>query len=851
MQDNNYSKRRYYLNKKGPNYSYTSPYNNEKNKYKNLKLSEKVNYNQRYLGLRSNDSNESENINSKNKKEQKDIVKDNISFNNKLNNYIQCSKDVSNYKSNDNNNNNKSLNYYKSPTRYNYLNKTNNNDNKNNRYYNYMNKKPDYKTVINNNESKDNLSNNNNNGPKSKNKKIIINNYDYNKIFTNQTYDNNFEKSKNKNNEKEKIPVIVVEKNRRYRFTTHNNYNERKKIIRIQAVWRGYFLRKIAVGSIKKYIGFIALFKYLDSIINSNKHKIFREIINLFKKHSNKNTENLKFKYKNLNVVSNEDKNNKEKNKQNNCNDKSNNTNSNKRYRNFNFLKSKKNNNTDKGLFKNNYIFNNVKFEPLSSSYNSNNLNNNNNNNNNNNKKGVTIFFINREKEKEKEREKEERKKEQIEREKENEKRKLEREQRRKEQIEREKENENRRLEKLRKEKELKEKREKDLKEKLEKLRLENEKKEKERKEKEKKERRERIRREEKEKMNNVNNNDEDIFSKPIKIIYVPKKINMKNNYKYYQKRITRDKRNKMERLVKFLYKKCYKENYPLLLYQLKIIRKLNIAKIKLDSLYNIINKMQKKKLKNWLKIYRENVLNEKVREEIMKKNIFQIYKDKYNEELLENINIKYTKIPNKFMEKEISDIIIEDKNENEEDINNTIEEKIILRGNRKYLPKDNNKQILLRNILNKKINLENKNKYNILNNYFKKWNKRTNKYFEKEKPNIKLNLHSPDMEIRGKSKKKHIKIKFTRAITSKTSLGSIKSEDKSNSSIIHTKKMRIKNIVVNQTEYLTTTLLNNSQIYQNSINKNKKIIKLLYLIDKIDNKNSMYKVFKYWKKYV
>ena len=880
MQDNNYSKRRYYLNKKGQNSPYTSPINTDYNKYQNIKLSEKGNYNRRYEGIISNYSNESKNLNLKSNQEKKDIVKENISFyHRKNNNYLQYSTDNSNITNNDNNNR---LNTYNSPSRKNYLNKTNIKDNSNNRYNNYLNKKPDYKTVNQktNYESKDfydNKFNNNSNyynepSNKTKNKKTIINNYDYNKIFTNQTYDFNIEHLKNKNNyeDKKRHPIIIIEKNKRYRFSRHNGYDDKHKIIKIQSAWRGYFLRKITVGGIKKYIGFIALFKYLEKIVNAYKRSLFDDLINILKKKSN--AENLKYKYRKL--VKNEDKYNKE---QNNNNEKSNNNN--RRFRNFNLLRNnKKDNNTEKVLFQNNYIFNDDESDSVVGSYNT--------EKRNNNKTGVSIYFINKEKEKEREREKEQRKKEQIEREKENEKRRLEREQRKKEQIERE--NEIKRLEKLRKEKELKEKREKERlerirlekekeekekerrekerrekerrekerrekerreKERKEKERKEKERKEKERKEKERKEKerkeKEKIKNEEKEKLSDINNNEDDIFSKPIKIIYVPKKINMKNNYKY-QKRITRDKRNKIEKFVKFIYKKCYKENYPILLYQLKIILKLNITKIKIDSLYNIIKMIQKKQLKKWLKIYRENVLNEKVKEEIMKKNIFKSVKEKNNEKLE---NIKYTKTPNKFIENEINDIIIEDKNENEEEINSTIEEKIILRGKRKHLLKQSNKDIILRNILNKKIALENKNKFNILNNYFKKWNKTTNKYYEKAKSNIKINLHSPDMEIRQKSKKKHIKIKYSRAITSKTSIGSIKSEGKSNSSTIHTKKMRIKNVVVGQTEYLTTTLLNNSQMNMNNINKNKKTIKLLFLIDKIDNKNLMYKCFKYWKK--
>ena len=218
---------------------------------------------------------------------------------------------------------------------------------------------------------------------------------------------------------------------------------------------------------------------------------------------------------------------------------------------------------------------------------------------------------------------------------------------------------------------------------------------------------------------------------------------------------------------------------------------------------------------------------------------------EKKNENIYDNIN-------------EINDVIIEDNNENEEDINtienkneakieNKNEDKIILRGKRKYLSV-NNRFFLLNNIINKKINLEKKNNIDKLNKYFKYWNKYIRAYADDSKRTININLHSPDIEIRGnKSKKKHIRVKFTKAITSKTSIGSIKSEGKSNSSSIQTKKMRIKNIVVNPHEYLATTLLNN-QVYNNTNIKYKRYLKILLIMDKIDNKSMKYKCFKYWK---
>ena len=339
----------------------------------------------------------------------------------------------------------------------------------------------------------------------------------------------------------------------------------------------------------------------------------------------------------------------------------------------------------------------------------------------------------------------------------------------------------------------------------------------------------------------------------------MPKRVsafnNNKNSNKYYYKSIARVKKNKIERMIKYLYRKCYQKNFPVLLYQLKILRKLNILKLKISSLKNIFKLILRKQLKKYLKNYREAVLNEKVKEEVLKKNInlFKINKEKNtkdktpqnkkNEIIYQNVD-------------EITDIILEDNNENEDETNiindnkNENKEKIILRGKRKYLPK-NNKLSLLSNILGKKINLEKINCIELLDKHFKVWNKFINKYNDDSKPKIKINLHSPDIEIRGnKSKKKHVKVKFTKSMTSKTSIGSIKSEGKSNSSSIQTKKMRIKNVVVNPKEYITTTLLNNNLLYNNNANKtNKKFIKLLYIMDKIDNKTMKYKCFKFWKK--
>ena len=86
------------------------------------------------------------------------------------------------------------------------------------------------------------------------------------------------------NKEERRIPIIVVTKKPNKFKTSVNFFQKRKSIIRIQSAWRGYFLRKIAVGSIKKYIGFIALIKYLEKVLFKNIEYDFYEFLFLLKK---------------------------------------------------------------------------------------------------------------------------------------------------------------------------------------------------------------------------------------------------------------------------------------------------------------------------------------------------------------------------------------------------------------------------------------------------------------------------------------------------------------------------------------------------------------------------------------
>ena len=346
-------------------------------------------------------------------------------------------------------------------------------------------------------------------------------------------------------------------------------------------------------------------------------------------------------------------------------------------------------------------------------------------------------------------------------------------------------------------------------------------------------------------KRKNMNDLD-DIFNSPLKIIYVPKKISNKNRY-YFMKRITKIKKLKLEEFMKFIRKKFLSLYFTILKNQYKY----NSNFFKIKKLISTIDSIIKNYLRQNLKVYREKIIDKKVKEEIIKKNsLSQLneYKNKHikliketkflKENIIEKkpkIKLKINKIKNqkvKFLEKNLAnDIIIENicESENEE------ESQPINYKNKK----DNFS--LLNKIVSKKMN----DNLSILNKYFDQWKQFSDSFNDNGRPILNIrNMHSPDLEIRGnKSKKRYIKIKYSRALTSKTNLSSIVTEGRSNSSTssFYVKKMKVRNIMIN-----TATKL---PIYKYKEESNcKKNIKLSYIIQKIDNKANIIKCFKSWK---
>ena len=346
-------------------------------------------------------------------------------------------------------------------------------------------------------------------------------------------------------------------------------------------------------------------------------------------------------------------------------------------------------------------------------------------------------------------------------------------------------------------------------------------------------------------KRKNMNDID-DIFNSPLKIIYVPKKISNKNRY-YFMKRITKIKKLKLEEFMKFIRKKFLSLYFTILKNQYKY----NSNFFKIKKLISTIDSIIKNYLRQNLKVYREKIIDKKVKEEIIKKNsLSQLneYKNKHikliketkflKENIIEKkpkIKLKINKIKNqkvKFLEKNLAnDIIIENicESENEEESQPT-----------NYKNKKDNFS-LLNKIVSKKMN----DNLSILNKYFDQWKQFSDSFNDNGRPILNIrNMHSPDLEIRGnKSKKRYIKIKYSRALTSKTNLSSIVTEGRSNSSTssFYVKKMKVRNIMIN-----TATKL---PIYKYKEESNcKKNIKLSYIIQKIDNKANIIKCFKSWK---
>ena len=363
MQDSS-SKRRFYLNRKTQSNSYSSPNKYENKIINDIKASNNISKRGRILGLNT----DSFDLMKKTKR----------NYTNRViteeDNYLNRSQ-LKLQRSNENIfKNAKNISNFKSPSSGNMLNDkkrsiiNNNRDNYNlnsNKYYNYLQKKSDNKTITqdkeefgndfanNKNKNYKNYKNyNDNKDGKNTSAIITLNNNDIKKNYRNHRYNlskdkynNNLKINFNINNKREKN--YTPSKNINPRFVIHNRFNDRKKIIKIQSVGIVHYLRKIAVGSVKKYIGFVALVKYIEKIFDNYKKKILNKAFNILKDYIY--NKNLKYRYRRINRVKNIEDSSEKK--------------ANRRYRNFKNLT--KDDRDGKDMFKNNYLFNRDDLEPL------------------------------------------------------------------------------------------------------------------------------------------------------------------------------------------------------------------------------------------------------------------------------------------------------------------------------------------------------------------------------------------------------------------------------------------------------------------------------------------------------
>ena len=363
----------------------------------------------------------------------------------------------------------------------------------------------------------------------------------------------------------------------------------------------------------------------------------------------------------------------------------------------------------------------------------------------------------------------------------------------------------------------------------------------------------------EEKKKRTINKGNEYYFRKPIynninqskKYIYINKKINQNEENNLSSQKITGNKSNydtyksdtivknennfiinkslyniykyvftKLMNLLKIKFYNIYFYNF---LYQLKIKRKVNQIKLYYSKLLSVILKVEKKKIKKYLDVYRENVLISKANE---------LLKNENNK--AKNSMDKRNKFINNKRVENVSNI----KNSN--------------------LPIKHKKEILMK-LLNKKGNYIN----NLIKKYFAKWRINSKNFIPK------INLQSSSSKLndyRYKTinyenniitvNKKKIKIKRQYNLNNSQKL-----EKKSSSNLSKEKKMRIIKRISKPDEYFLLYNLYNKNMKDscNKLKKNDDIFndeiknaiynKIFYIISKLESKKLLFKFFINWKK--
>ena len=299
---------------------------------------------------------------------------------------------------------------------------------------------------------------------------------------------------------------------------------------------------------------------------------------------------------------------------------------------------------------------------------------------------------------------------------------------------------------------------------------------------------------------------------------------NNKNDFLY--------KKLKFEEFFDVIRKRCYFIYYSKLKENLIKLGKENLMKKKIDVLKKRIKIINNKILKRYFINYKEKILIEKIKEQLLNK---KRENDKANQ-------IKTNISDNNFlksMDKFENNIINNSENLGYKKINNDIDSS----SNKRKIDVQNKFNAISVNRINSSNINYSKNKIpiapNISNNNFD-FNKSTSSNIKNENSFVK------------RTHKKYLRIKYGKKsnFTSKSKC-SVESFGQSD---ISPKKMKIKNIVINTPNQYFFTYINNN--VNNKLVKEKiKFVdnnlakKLFSIVKKIENKNTLNKFFGDWKK--
>ena len=306
-------------------------------------------------------------------------------------------------------------------------------------------------------------------------------------------------------------------------------------------------------------------------------------------------------------------------------------------------------------------------------------------------------------------------------------------------------------------------------------------------------------------------------------------------------------------KFINFIKKKVYKLYFQNFLYQLKIKRKVMQLKSNYSTLLSLIQKIEKKRFKKYLDIYRENVLTLRANELIRYEKIKNINKRSFINEDGKN---KYKK---KFIK----------KNNNEININKNRKNKTEFKNNKKNSNLNNTKNTShKKDILIKLLKIKRKYLDKLTSKYFYRWivnsnNINSNKNFTFQKIiKYNINLNNNYNTVNNESNKisvnkKKLKIKKVNDLKH-----SLKAEKKQHNSLSKEKTMRIIKRISNPEEYI--------ELYNNTFSKNAKdssrinnsndillkkesnlilLEKIFHIIDKLESKKKLFKFFIDWKK--